>query len=99
MPHYYYATFHDLNTIHNGRCGFFQDHIKTNFKYPKMLTCDNTSFTLIVHQVNCIVVTNENTYMASQRMKLFFVDIFSSTIRVVCNYGRMQLDFSNICCL
>jgi hypothetical protein len=93
MPHYYYAMFYDLNTIHNGQCGFFQNHIKTIFKYPKMLTCDNTSFTFIVHQINCTIVTNENTYMASQRMKLFFVDLKKSTIHVVCNYGRTQIGF------
>jgi hypothetical protein len=39
-------------------------------------TCENTSFALIVHQNNCVLVANNNTYSSSQRMKLYFVEFF-----------------------
>jgi hypothetical protein len=49
-------------------------------------TCGNTSFALIVHQNSCILIVNDNTYLGSQRMKLYFVEFFfHPKFIVVCN--------------
>lgn len=46
------------------------------FKSLKDGTCGSTSFALIVHQNSFILVANNNTYPSSQRMKVYFVELF-----------------------
>jgi len=42
-----------------------------------MLPHINTSFFVSVDQINHMLVANNNTYMFSQRMKIYFVDFYS----------------------
>jgi hypothetical protein len=60
----------------------------------KNLTHDNLSFILIVDKESCMVITNNNTHIISQRIKLyiFIYLLFSFTIHVICNYGHMQFN-------
>jgi hypothetical protein len=54
-----------------------------------MLPCDNTSFVGSVDQIKCVIVTNDNTYMVSQRMKSYFVNlIFHLKIHVIYYYDH-----------
>jgi hypothetical protein len=72
---------------------FFKVTIKTILKYPKMLSHDNTSFDVNVDQINCMIIANNNSYMISQKMKLYFINFFfsKSKIHVICDYGYTQL--------
>jgi hypothetical protein len=50
----------------------------------------NTSF--VVHQINCMLVANDNMYIFNQRMKMYFVDFyFSSKDHVVCDYSLIYV--------
>lgn len=61
-----------------------------------MLSYDNTSFDVNVDQINCMIIANNNSYRISQKMKLYFINIFfSSKIHVICDYGYTQLTQHN----
>jgi hypothetical protein len=44
---------------------------KLYLKKQKDETCGNTLFTSIVHQNNCILIGNHNTYTTNQKMKVY----------------------------
>ncbi len=64
-------------------------------KYSKILPNVNTSFVVIVDQINCMLVTNDNMYMFNQKMKTYFVECYvldpktmSLKIMVTCNLSN-----------
>jgi aminoglycoside phosphotransferase family enzyme len=63
--------------------------MKIDLKISKMLPHGNKSFFFVnVDQISCMLVTNNNMYTISQRMKMHFVDFyFPSKDHIVCNYG------------
>ncbi len=63
----------------------FQNYNKI-FEIIKVGTHGNLSLGPIVHQKSHILVINDNTYMANQRMKVYFVNFFlHSKFLVICN--------------
>jgi len=65
---------------------------ENNFEIYNLKPHVNTSFVVSVHQINCMLVANDNMYMFSQRMKMYFVDFyFSSKDHVACDYSHMYV--------
>ncbi len=71
----------------------------------KFGTCGKILFAPIVHKKNHILVINDNTYIASQRMKVYFIDFLfiqnsmSFTTNVTCNMSNvLKKYFTCKCC-
>jgi hypothetical protein len=94
------CTHNKIKTIHNCFRNVLskkKGHPTINYdniilKILKVGTLGKTTLAPIVHQKNCILVTNNNTYIASQMMKAYFVDLFfHPKFHVVCNQCHMRL--------
>jgi hypothetical protein len=67
-------------------------------KLLRVGTCGKTSFVPIVHKKSRILIKNDNIYMASEKMKVYFIDFFFSiqnylsfVISVTCDLSNMAL--------
>jgi len=84
---------------------YFKIIIK-NLKNLKFGTCGNKAFAPILHPKNHILIPSNNTYMANQRMKVYFVDFFSSknfllfAMNVTCNLSNLTIKIlvANVAC-
>ncbi len=82
----FFASCHNLKPSKHKN--YVLDYFKIIIKISEIIKIWNMwqkSFALIVHPKNHFLVASNNTYMANQQMKVYFVIFFHPKFLVVCN--------------